>query len=215
MKKNTIPTNPKYMMLSNEFEEDSAIDKQSIITLSTENFNNNPVGNKIYLYDEISRSSILNISKQIDIVTQQLKMLQLVYNMSTPIPIELHISSDGGDISPALSLVDKIISNSIPVHTYCEGMCASAATLISVSGHKRFITKNSHILMHQLSSGVWGKFEQINDEKQNLDLFMQVIKNIYLQHTKIKSKELTELLKHDFCLPAIKCKELGIVDEII
>lgn len=214
MKKKTIPTNPKYM-LSNEFEEDAAIDKQSIMMLSTENLNNHPVGNKIYLYDEISRSSILNISKQIDAVTQQLKMLQLVYNMSAPIPIELHISSDGGDISPALSLVDKITSNPIPVHTYCEGMCASAATLISVSGHKRFITKNSHILMHQLSSGVWGKFEHINDEKQNLDLFMQTIKNIYLTHTKIKSKELSELLKHDFCLPSSKCKELGIVDEII
>jgi ATP-dependent Clp protease, protease subunit len=199
-----------------KLEEDDG-DKQQI-TFSMEGLNNNnntPVGNKVYLYDDISRNSILTVSKQIDEVTRQLKLLQLIYNMTEPPPIELHISSDGGAISPALSLVDKIISNPVPINTYCEGLAASAATLISVVGKKRYMTKNSQILIHQLSSSVWGNFEQIKDEKQNLDLFMDMIKGIYLKHTKIKAKELIELLKHDYCLPADKCKELGIIDEII
>ena len=186
------------------------------IIISTEGSGpSSPVGNKIYLYYDIDRNTILSVSKQIDEITRQLKLFQLLYGIKECPAIELHISSDGGEISPALNLVDKIRSNPIPINTYSEGMCASAATLILVAGKRRYITQNSHILMHQLSSGVWGNFEQIQDEKHNLDLFMSMIKNVYLKYTKIKSKELSELLKRDLCLPAEKCKEFGIIDEII
>ena len=200
---------------SNEASDDD--NRQQIITLSADGLNNNSsaVGNKIYLYDDISRSSILNISKQIDEVTRQLKMFQLFYNLKESPVIELHISTDGGEISPALSLVDKIKTNEIPIHTYVEGMVASAGTLISVVGKQRFITANSHILVHQISGGAVGNFESINDEKQNLDLFMSILKKVYLEHTKFKSKELTELLKHDLCLTSNQALEFGVVDKIL
>jgi ATP-dependent Clp protease, protease subunit len=204
------------MKWKRKLEEDDSDNKQQII-LSTEGLTNNtnPVGNKIYLYDDISRTSILTVSKQIDEVTRQLKLLQLIYNMSECPPIELHISSDGGEISPALSLVDKIKTNPVPIYTYCEGFVASAGTLISVVGKKRYITANSNVLLHQLSGGMWGPYESINDEKANLDMFMNMIKKIYLKHTKFKTKQLDELLKHDLCLPADQALAFGIVDEII
>jgi ATP-dependent Clp protease protease subunit len=192
-------------------------EKNTSIVLSTESLlnNNGHVGNKVYLYDDISRSSILTVSKEIDEVTRQLKMFQLLYGLKESPTIELHISSDGGDISPALSMVDKIKNNIIPIDTYCEGIVASAGTLISVSGRRRFLTKNSCLLLHQLSGEFWGPYESINDEKQNLDLYMTMIKNIYLKHTKIKAKDLVELLKHDLCLTSDQCIDWGIVDEII
>lgn len=196
---------------------DESDDKTTSIILSTEGIvnNNTSTGNKVYLYDEISRNSILNVSKQIDEVTRQLTLLKLIYNLTEVPAIELHISSDGGDIAPALSLVDKIKTNSVPIDTYCEGFVASAATLISVSGRKRYLTKNSCLLLHQLSSGMWGPYEALNDEKQNLDLYMSLIKKVYLENTKFKIKELNELLKHDLCLTSQACLELGIVDIII
>lgn len=196
---------------------DESDDKTTSIILSTEGLanNNTSTGNKVYLYDEISRNSILNVSKQIDEVTRQLTLLKLIYNLTEVPAIELHISSDGGDIAPALSLVDKIKTNSVPIDTYCEGFVASAATLISVSGRKRYLTKNSCLLLHQLSSGMWGPYEALNDEKQNLDLYMSLIKKVYLENTKFKIKELNELLKHDLCLTSQACLGLGIVDIII
>lgn len=197
-------------------DDDDASDKQHFI-ISTENLINGsaPVGNKIYLYDEITRSSILAISKQIDEVTRQLKLLQLIYGMSEPPPIELHISSDGGEICPALGLIDKIKKNPIPVHTYCEGFVASAGTLISVVGKKRFLTENSTVLLHQLSGGVWGPYESIKDEKTNLDIYMEMIKKVYLKHTKFTEKQLNELLKHDLCLTSGQALKFNVVDVII
>lgn len=189
----------------------------SIITLSPADLSNDssPVGNKIYLYDDITRASVLSVSRQIDEITKHLKMFQLTYNLQEAPAIELHISTDGGDISPAFSLVDKIKSNPIPINTYCEGFVASAGTLISVVGKKRYISQNSCMLLHQLSSQVWGSFEAISDEKQNLDLFMKMIKKVYLKHTKFTTKQLNELLKHDLCMTSEETLAYGVVDEII
>jgi len=196
--------------------DDDGDDKQQTILFSASGLNNNaPVGNKIYLYEDISRDSILMVSKQIDEVTRQLKLLQLFYNLKDAPVIELHISTDGGEISPAMSLVDKIKTNELPIHTYVEGLVASAGSLISVMGKRRFITKNSHILVHQLSGGMVGNFEAIKDEKENLDLFMEMLKRVYLENTKFKSKQLSELLKHDLILTSAQALEFGVVDEII
>ena len=52
------------------------------------------------------------------------------------------------------------------------------------------------MLIHQLSSGMWGKYEELKDDMKNNDLLMQTIKNIYLKHTKVPKKKLTTLLKN-------------------
>ena len=44
---------------------------------------------------------------------------------------------------------------------------------------------------------------------------MIVLKDIYLKHSKFKSKQLNDLLKHDLCLTAQQALEYGVVDIII
>jgi ATP-dependent protease ClpP protease subunit len=132
-----------------------------------------------------------------------------------PPRIEVHICSEGGDIFAAIASVDKIINNPVPVDTYCEGIVASSATLISSIGHKRFITKSSCMLVHQVSSGLWGNYMQFKDEIKNLELLMELIKSVYLKKTKFDCTELEELLSHDLCLDAEKCLKYGLVDCIL
>jgi len=174
-----------------------------------------PQGNKIYFYTDVTRDSILNLNRQIDELSKQMKMVQYSYRMEVPPPIEVHISSDGGEIFPAMSSVDKISGNDVPVHTYCEGVVASAATLISVVGQKRFMYKNSCMLIHQITSGLWGSYMEFKDEVQNLDLIMGIIKRIYLKQTHFDDKTLEELLKHDLYLSAEDCLKHGLIDVIL
>ena len=70
------------------------------------------------------------------------------------------------------------------------------------------------MLIHQLSSFFWGKYEEFKDEKQNLDKIMEMIKKVYAEYTKIPTKKLEEILKHDLWLDADQCLEYGLVDEI-
>ena len=71
------------------------------------------------------------------------------------------------------------------------------------------------MLIHQLSSGFWGKYAEIEDEKKNCDKLMELIKSIYGEYTKVPEEKIDELLKHDLWWDAETCLEYGLVDKII
>ena len=75
--------------------------------------------------------------------------------------------------------------------------------------------KHSYMLIHQLSSGMWGKYQEMKDEMDNCDRLMEAIKRIYEEHTKVPKKEMDKILKHDLWWDAETCLKYGLVDEII
>ena len=114
-----------------------------------------------------------------------------------------------------LSAVDYILKSKVPVHTVIDGCAASAATLMSVVGTKRYMHKNACMLVHQLSGIMWGKFQEMKDDMLNSEMLMKKIKNIYKEHTKIPQDKLDQILKHDIWWDADQCLEYGLVDEVI
>ena len=71
------------------------------------------------------------------------------------------------------------------------------------------------MLIHQLSSGLWGKYEELQDDMKNNDLLMKTIKSLYQEHTKIPKTKLNQILKHDLWFDAKTCLRYGLVDDII
>jgi len=170
--------------------------------------------NKIYFYSGVNRNACCELNKKIGEL--EAKALTLSYNldMEAP-PVKLFINSGGGNIVSGIASMDTILRSKVPVHTYVDGFSASAATFLSVVGTKRYMSRNSYMLVHQLSSTFWGTYSNFEDEKQNLDLMMKNIKNIYKEYTKIPMKKLNEILKHDLFWDASTCLEYGMIDEII
>ena len=97
---------------------------------------------------------------------------------------------------PTLYVCDVIKNSDTPIHTYVDGYCAPAASLISVCGKKRYMTKHSALLIHQLSAMAAGKFNELKTEVNNLNSFMNSIRDIYLKNTKIDKDSLESLLKN-------------------
>ena len=60
-----------------------------------------------------------------------------------------------------------------------------------------------------------GKLDDFMDEVENQKMMYEKIRNIYLEHTKMKADQLDELLKHELWLDAKKCKEMGLIDQIV
>ena len=170
--------------------------------------------NKIYFYSNVNRESVVELNKKIGEIESKSLTLSNSLDISPP-PIKIFINSGGGSITAGISSMDTILRTKVPVHTYVDGFCASAATFLSVVGTKRFISKNSYMLIHQLSSQFWGKYSELEDQKQNLDLMMDTIRNTYKEYTKVPVKKLDEILKHDLFWDAETCKTLGLVDEIV
>ena len=89
------------------------------------------------------------------------------------------------------------------------------ATIMSVTANHRQMHNHAYMLIHQLSSGMWGKYQAMQDKMENCDRFMKMIIDIYEEHTKIPKKELAKILKHDLWWDAETCLKYGLVDEII
>ena len=170
--------------------------------------------NKVYYYSGVNRESASELNKKIGEIESKNLTISNSLGVDKP-PIKIFINSGGGSITAGISSMDTILRTNVPVYTYVDGFCASAATFLSVVGTKRFISRNSYMLIHQLSSQLWGKYSEIEDEKQNLDLMMDTIRNVYKEYTKVPVKKLDEILKHDLLWDAKKCLDYGLVDEII
>lgn len=192
--RNLISTN------SNELEQKNIIEFQD---------------NNIYFYSEFNPDSCYKLYQQLNNINHQSISLQQKYNSNNISPINLYLQSYGGSILHTLYICDLIKHMETPVYTYINGYCASAATLISVVGKKRFMTKNSVILIHQLSGSESGKFSELKDEAENLTTLMNLISNIYLENTKIDQDQLDKLLKRDIWLDSNTALNLGFVDKIL
>jgi len=169
--------------------------------------------NHIYYHNEVDRDSIFDLCNLIREAEED-NMITSYKMHIDPIPIYLHINSYGGSIFAAFAAIDCINACKVPIYTVIEGAVASAGTLISVFGKKRYICPHAHMLIHQLSSGFWGKMNEMDDEYKNLSQLMEKIVMIYKENTKIPKKELQELLKHDLWLNAEKALKYGLVDDI-
>lgn len=172
--------------------------------------------NNIYFYGGVDKKNIVKLITAIKDVTRRLKIMQIEYGVSD-IKINLHINSFGGSVFAALSAIDTIMANDVPIVSIVEGGAASAATLISVVCHERKITPNSFMLVHQLSSGFWGKMEEIKDEFLNLKKLMKTLTKLYKKHTSIDESaetSLKDLLKRDLWLSSSECLRYGMVDVV-
>jgi|TARA_B100000131_G_C17863119_1_gene510956 ATP-dependent protease ClpP protease subunit len=170
--------------------------------------------NKIYYYSSVNRDSAVELNKKIGELESKSLTLSKSLGILPP-PIKLFINSGGGSIVAGISSMDTILRCEVPIHTYVDGFSASAATFLTVVGERRLMSRNSYMLVHQLSSSFWGTYANFEDEKKNLDLMMKTIKDVYKKYTKLPMKKLDNILKHDLMWDAQTCLDYGMIDEIV
>ena len=194
-----------FVNLKNEEEEDNDYDETNTEFIKV-------INNDIYFYSEISVESILELTIAIKQLTTKLLIQNINYN--TDSNINLHIHSDGGDVYAILSILHLMENNKIDIYTIIEGKACSAATILSLFGTKKYITQNSYMLIHNISSEFWGKMHEFEDEMKNLMLLTKDIKKIYRKYSSFTVKQLDTLLKKDLLLNSNTCIKYGLVDEI-
>ena len=172
------------------------------------------IGSSIYFYCEVSGSTItklISILKKLEISLRK-KTIELEGYKPK---IKLYIRSPGGDVYAGFSGMDHIYASKIPIVTIADGICASAATFLLLAGSKRYITPNSHILIHQISTGgFWGKYEELKDDLKHAEGLMNQLKSLYTTQCEIPEKKLNKLMKRDIFLTAEECLEFKVIHKI-
>jgi len=163
--------------------------------------------NNLYFQGEITPESCFYLQ-------QKLINLQKTENQNKF--INFYIQSVGGSLLPTFGVIDTMKLSRIPINTFVNGYVASAGTLLSVSGCKRYITKNSMMLVHSLRTSIGEvNFQQLEDHYYNSVSMMNIVKNIYKEKSNIDDQHLNFLLSHDYWLNSTECLKYKFVDFII
>ena len=132
--------------------------------------------------------------------------------------INLYINSRGGVVTSLLAMIDAM--NLVPndFATICIGQCASCGAVLLSAGTKgkRYITENARVLIHQVSSGMWGKNSEIQADAKESDRLNKLLIGMLAKNCGRTVEELEQLtLGGDLILDAEQAVEFGIVDAIL
>jgi len=170
--------------------------------------------------DFMSRSRIIYFSSEFNpqSAKQVVERLLTMNAESQMDDILLLIDSQGGDVNSFFSIYDtmtKLIH--CDVATVCLGQAMSAGQMLLMSGKKgkRFITENSKVLVHQLSSGTVGKVAEMQNHLSYVKELDETVCKLILKHTKIRKRELDVMMKKDTYLDADESVKYGICDHVI
>lgn len=130
-------------------------------------------------------------------------------------PIRLYIMSPGGDLSYMWMLVDAITASKTPVITINIGTAASAASLIFLAGHERWMTANSQVIIHEGSAAFRGDAVKVMDASESYKQDLQKMKKYILDRTEIPSSTLSKKKNNDWTLDAEDCIKYGVCHHIV
>lgn len=170
--------------------------------------------NHVYLWSDITKKSSLDL-------ILGLQKLHCSARSSTfrddDSPIYIHINSNGGDVDAALGVadtMDNMVSNGANIVTIVEGTAASAATLISCAGTTRRIRPNATMRIHNFSTIVVGKKNDIDEEFENLNKLEEKLVKFYKDRTNMNAAQIKKLFGTEKDLAPKECIKIGLVDAI-
>jgi ATP-dependent protease ClpP protease subunit len=171
------------------------------------------IGNELLFYGDVDRENTLEFVEKFKKLEIELlkKMAELVGYEPM---IRVHIMSEGGDVYAGLNMMNVLERSRVKVVTIAQGACCSAATFVLLGGKERRMGKNAYLLIHQISTEMWGSFNDLKHELKSTDKLMKMLKDMYLSKTKIPEAKFKSLMKKDIYLPPDKCLKYGIVSEI-
>ena len=135
-------------------------------------------------------------------------------------PIEIMLSTVGGEIYNGFNLVDQIERAKTPTVIHIMSMAASMGFLIAMAGKDNPNVKTvchpfSVGLLHSGSQYMEGSAHAVKDTFDFSQHYEEKIKEYILSHTKIDENLYEKIERKEYWMDADEMKRLGIVDEII
>ncbi len=132
-------------------------------------------------------------------------------------PIKIYFNSFGGSVYDMWLLVDTILASKTPVYTYCTGYAMSAAFIIFISGHKRYMSPHATLMYHQIYCWRSGKYQDLVDDREQTDHLNEMIENFVIERTDLTKEKLLSIRekKRDTYFSANEAEELKIIDSVM
>jgi ATP-dependent protease ClpP protease subunit len=172
-------------------EDDSAFDKDNLISLSKQNKNIY----HLWLIDEIGEPK------------QYLKWYDILQSATEDDLVIIHINCYGGDLFTAIQIVTQIKTCSAQVVCQIESTCASAATMVALACDGLICYPHGYMMIHTSSGCSFGKQSDIKKEEEFYNPWLEGFFNEIYKHF-LSKKEIASILDgHDLWLNANEVME--------
>ena len=135
--------------------------------------------------------------------------------------IEFFISSGGGSVNDMFSVYDlmRVVKGNRDIATFGYGRVYSAAVLLLAAGTpgKRYLAKNTRVMIHHCSSNASGTHPDIRANFDELKKVEDMMVEALAEHTALSVGEIYNIMSRntDEFFSAEDALEMGIVDKII
>lgn len=186
----------------------------------------------LYLNEEITDNSVIELVETIneinddddareeDIINMAQSLISqgVISNNEIKIPerepIMLEINCAGGSLSAGFMLITAIENSVTPIIGYVTGHCMSMTVAILASCDFKISSRFASFMIHEVSSGFFGKFGEMMPYLGYIDNGRANYKNVITDNTGIDDERLEEMMKrnHDYFFFPEEALEIGLID---
>lgn len=129
--------------------------------------------------------------------------------------LDVYINSPGGDVFAGQAIYSMLKRCKAQVNVYVDGLAASAASLVAMSGDKIIMPENAMMMIHNAWTIVQGNANDLRKQADAMDKVDASIKTAYLSKASdLTQDKLSEMMDAETWLSAQEAVDMGLADEI-
>jgi len=169
---------------------------------------------------QLLKSRLILLTEEIEELTARdaIRRLSFLASISQE-PIRIVMNSVGGEVFSGLLIYNTIkdlVDKGIEITIEVRGLGASMACVILQAATKRFASKRSRFLIHEVSSMAWGKTSEVEEQAIELRKVNDMCKEILAERSKKTTEEIEKIWhKKDFWMSSQEALEFGLIDEVV
>lgn len=131
--------------------------------------------------------------------------------------INLHINSPGGSVFEGIAIYNMLKQNKAKVNVYVDGLAASIASVVAMSGDTIFMPSNAMMMIHNPWTYAVGNANELRKQADDLDQITKSSVQTYLSKAgdKLDKETLKQLMDDETWLTAQQALDYGLADEIM
>lgn len=177
-------------------------------------------GERAYdIYSLLLKERLVILGTPIESQTANLIVAQLLFlqREDPDKPIQMYVSSPGGEMYSGFAIYDTMQQISAPVVTTAIGWTASFGTVVLTGGEKgmRYALPNATIHMHQPHGGAQGQASDLMIQARESQRLKQRMIEIFMETTGQDRETIERDLDRDTYFDAEQALAYGLIDSIV
>jgi len=134
--------------------------------------------------------------------------------LGKPSEIRLYINSDGGEVFQGVSIYNMLVRHTAKISVFVDGIAASIASLIAMSGSTVTMAPNSFLMIHEPWGGGHGTASDLRKQADTLDKVRVQLVDTYARKTGLSGDKISDLLAAESWFDSAEALKLGFATAI-